>query len=246
NQKIVILSLLGWEFPFTKVRDALKSEFGRFIKRQQRRAPWWQYHYKDVDKLKGAQRAKRIRQLPRLDPDLAATGLCLGDEAIFQVALRAHWGGKRTEIPSIIAKDLTEKLGLSEMLPSELFELLDIPGSWGSPGESKNAGYEVLGQMSEDDLRSARDRFYFVFGGLFASAMFLGVLGDPAEKVITAYSKGIEALVGPDWIIATMATFAISAFHNRTSRPKGAQDPFKVLDSLAESAVLSSRLWGLT
>jgi hypothetical protein len=201
---------------------ALKSEFSRIVRRQERGRIWWSYQYNNLGKLSEAERAKLIARLPVLDPDLAATGLTLSDPAMLETACRAYWGSENGEmIPEIVLRDLANTLGLPPNIFSSLIPIipLNISGALGPPDESANGGYEIVDNLSQDDLETARALIFFCFIALLAGKIIFGLFGlSPNNKLATAYGKAADSILTPEWIIPSLALFAISAFHFRTAK----------------------------
>jgi hypothetical protein len=216
NQLVIGLWVLGTDFPFQRLRTALKSEFRRMIKRQERGSPWWTDHYKDLERASDAKRAIRINQLPRSDPDLVAAGLALPRDLSSDICLRGYWGTEENKnIPSIILDD-TEKGRDTAPMFDLLTMMLNVDGAIGLPGESTIDGYEVIDQITPADLEQARTLFLLCVVSLGLIGLLLAVFPTPAvSQLAVAYRKAAESFFTADWIVSTTALFAISAFNSR-------------------------------
>ena len=168
NQLVIGLWVLGTDFPLQRLRTALKSEFRRMIKRQERGSPWWTDHYKDLERVSNAKRAIRIDQLPRLDPDFVAAGVALPRELSLDVCLRGYWGTEEgNDIPSIILDGNVKNRDTAPMF-NLLTMMLNVDGAIGLPGESAIDGYEAIDQISLADLEQARTLFLLCAASLGA------------------------------------------------------------------------------
>jgi hypothetical protein len=218
-QKLLCLWAFGHIFNYVQVIEALKSELRRIVKRQGRGPAWWKYHYTAVRNLSASERSDLIRRLPELDTDLAATPLRLSGPALLEILLRAYWGSDSEEtIPKTISADLAQTagipidglMGVIRLLP------LNISGALGPPRESANGGYEILDYVSNNDLEAARSLLWLCVFGLLAGNLFFGFFGLlPNSKLALAYEKALNSFLRPEWIIPTLALFAISTYQAR-------------------------------
>jgi hypothetical protein len=217
TQMIICLWIFGGKFSHQQIRAALKSELRRIVNREQRGRPWWTHHYNDLRNISEAERAKRINQLPNLDSDLAAAGLILPSEIALEISLRAYWGSETDKnIASINFGDLHQNAESSFALPDMITMMFEIGGAIGPPEESATGGYEILDQITPDDLELARTLYLICAISLFLASLFLSAVPRLKNtKLAFAYEKAAKSFLVPEWIVPSAALFAISAFNVR-------------------------------
>jgi hypothetical protein len=177
------------------------------------------YHYSDLRNISTSKRADLIRRLPELDPDLVAAGLKLPESALLEISLRVYWGLDREEkIPEIFSTSLNDTAGIPVDGLACIIRLLlmNISGALGPPDESANGGHEILDQVSHNDLEAARTLLWLCVFGLLAGRLFFGLFGlAPNNKLARAYEKALNSFLRPEWIVPTLALFAISTYQTR-------------------------------
>lgn len=214
-QLLVCLRAFGKRPPLVAVREAMKSELSRIVRRQERGPPWWKFHYGDRNSEE--ERAKRSLQLPGLDADLAATVFALHPYESLEALSRAYWGTEQSDCS--LFPGLEEMLnGITENRGEYTFPL-NIAGAIGPPGESANCGYEILDKISDDDLESAQALICSCLAGLALADAFFGLYPSYVEGTTAlAFRKVTNSFVRPDWIVPSMTLFTISAYNQRQSR----------------------------
>ena len=213
SQLLICLCAYGRDVPFCEVKAALKSELRRIVQRQARGRPWWQTHYDDLPNISELERAGRIDQLPLLDPDLAATPFALSKESSLIAHLRAYWGAETGDFN--ILHSLPEEIQkIAELFDEWGIAPWNIAGAIGPPGESAIDGYEIIDKISESNVESARDWFTLMFGGLYLFDAISDLCPEFAKsKIGVAYRKAAASFGRPEWIVPTMALFAVAAFN---------------------------------
>ena len=207
----------SWRGP---IKKALIAEWRRIINRQQRGPHWFEDHYTDLHKLSESERATRIRQLPPLDPDLAASGLSLAPKTFYELALRAYWGEDGNgRIAAIALNGLFQSPEGVLPVPEFLEKALAIGGAIGPEGESSESGCETLSGVTSDDLEQARNMYFCCLCALGLMAFILSILPILCRtKLAHAYTKALNSFSTPEWIIPSIALFAIAAFNIRAAR----------------------------
>jgi hypothetical protein len=220
SQLRICLWVFWRNYDFEKIKHALKLEFRRITKQMQRQSPWWNYDHRYGKKLPEPERRKYECRLPPLDPELAATGINLSRHAQLEIASRTYWGSRNGElIPQIISSELRRIFGEAPAHFPDFRIFLEIGGAFGNSDEIENSGQEILDKIIDDDLKSARDLIWFCFMCLAAGEIFFSVWGRfPKNKLAVAYRKATASFLRPDWIIPSLALFAISAFRLRTAK----------------------------
>ena len=222
SQLLICLWVFGSISFRSEIGRDLKSEFRRIIQRQGRGREWWDCSFDKLAKLSEAERARLTSRLPALDRDLAAAGLTISSPAMLEIACSAYWGSENGEmIPKIAIRDLANTLGLPANIFASLIPVvpLNISGALGPPDESANGGYEILDQISQDELETARALIIFCFLALLVGKVIFSLFGrSPNNRLAVAYRKAANSILTPEWIIPSLALFAISAFHLRIAK----------------------------
>ena len=94
--------------------------------------------------------------------------------------------------------------------------MFEIGGAIGPPEESATGGYEILDQITPDDLELARTLYLICAISLFLASLFLSAVPRLKNtKLAFAYEKAAKSFLVPEWIVPSAALFAISAFNVR-------------------------------
>ena len=205
----------GHQYSFEVLRGALKSEFARFRKRQDRQPPWWDFDYRDRHRLSERQVAKAKKRLSKLDRRLVIPDLTLHEDALLQICSMGYWGGDATSrsISETASGGLPLFDGMPEPLLAVLSIFLSIEGALGDPQET---GLNLLARIIEDDLRFARDAIWLCYGGLVAMKFLMEFLAVPRnDPLVTALEAAIGSFLLPDWIVVSLALFSISHLNYR-------------------------------
>jgi hypothetical protein len=213
------LKLCLWQFQtqygFDILQAALKEEFGRFRKRQQREPPWWEYDHRDKHRVSERVIEKAKLRLPKLDGRLAIPGLTLSANALLQICSTAYWGkGAATE--AILANALAD-LKLFGELPQPVLAVLSIfmsiEGTLGAPDE---IGFNILNRITEEDLEFARVAIWVCYGILMGGQFLMKILRLPQNSApVIALDAAAASFLRPDWIVPSLALFSMSHFNYR-------------------------------
>jgi hypothetical protein len=211
TQLVIGLVLLGFEMDHQRIRTALKSEFRRIAKRQERGPNWWKDHHKD---LSPEQRPFRISQLPSQDSVLIEAGFALPPDLSLDIGLRAFWGldDGDTSIRSLLFGDTN----LTTPDANQLTKMFAIDGALGLPSESAVDGYEVLEQITPEDMKEARTQFCICAVILILMATLMEVFPTVVDqKTREAFAAAAASIWRAEWFTSSAALLAISAFSVR-------------------------------
>jgi hypothetical protein len=197
-------------YPIGGIAEALNSEFIRFMHRQ-RRSLRFKYDHRNHRRLSEEAQEEFSRQLPPLDHDLSDANFVLPRDVALETVSKLLWGEASGARPSKTAENAAGILG-------EL-DLDNLSGMFGAPDEITRSGEEQLAFIRDEDLRQSRSRLIEVKSGLQAFQLVLSGNSDPqAEKMRTALRKAIDSFERTDWIVSTLAAFAVQAFRTRTEK----------------------------
>lgn len=213
----ICLWAFGQTFEFDDLQKDLTSEFRRLRRREERKAPWWDYDHRDKHRYSDADLRKAKQRLPKLDSRLAISGIQLPQDALLAICSRAYWGKDKSHssISSVALSALNFPKGMPPAFVVALALIMSIEGAIGAPEET---GLDLLAQITEDDLDVARMLMWLGYLALAAGPILLKFFGvTENNQWVTALTTGRAAFLQPDWIVANMALLSISHFNFRNS-----------------------------
>lgn len=218
------LFLLGFGVSPAQIKDDLRSEFSRLLRRHFFRRPWVYEAYKG----KGASDAERQKQLKRvgeIDSRLVAAGFRAPDATILDAGSAIFLGiagdegllptlrGVLDSIPFLTAE-------FKQDIIEDLRPYAEILGLFGDPEEIEGSGLDNLKKCSDDDIQSGRDLYQFV---LSLNETFANLSKLWKSESGTKLRTALEATVATfrdseEWPIAILGAGAVAAFRRRLGR----------------------------
>jgi hypothetical protein len=213
-QHRVFVWVHGHEYSFDRIRHAVISEFGRFLKRQRRQHEWQYDHRNRADPKR---KAAHLKQIPKLDDDLKNAGLEQPPEAILQIISEAHWG---TDETGSSLKSLLEQMAPQFGVPGEhLVESIpkmSISGLLGNPDEMDSSALAILKVATKDDFDKGCETIQFYLGQI---NQLNSLEGFPENEILgrmaDAFQKAANSILRPDWLISTTASAIVAAYKHR-------------------------------
>jgi hypothetical protein len=194
----------GFEVAAKKVKLALTSEFIRLMKAQ-RRKTLFQYDHRQRSNLSDRELAIHSKRLGPLDRRLGALGFDLAPKSVLDMASRLTWG-----------------IGDHENVAAEVQRLFP-PGLLGAPDEIAGSGEEEMSQLVPADLEEARTRNFESVAGLVFVPLCFAIWEVPVESEFSnAFNLAAQSMMRPDWLVYSLASFAVSAYRQRSSTNKKA------------------------
>ena len=72
----------------------------------------------------------------------------------------------------------------------------------------------MLAEITEDNLRFAREAIWLCYAALMALEFFMKFLGAPRNNPLaTALDAAMGSFLRPEWIVSSLALFSISHFN---------------------------------
>ena len=204
-------------YPVEKVIGALRSEFGRLMRRN-RRTLRFKYDHRHQKRLSEEDEQKYARQLSPIDPTLAAAGFKMETKSTLDAMSELLWGKAGQErFPQIIASETAHIFGslipspnsqLSGQNPPPL-DLSNFAGLFGAVDEISGSGEKELTRISEADLLEARRKLRE-----FISALSIPDFGQ-FTHLEPAYRTAAATFTRTEWVVSTLAAFGIQAGRKR-------------------------------
>jgi hypothetical protein len=196
-------------YPIEAVPEALRSEFERLMHRD-RRSLHFKYDHRDQPQPTEEEQKGHAKQLPPLDRSLAEANLEIPPAIMLKIVSSLIWGNAGDSALS------TTDEGVNDIL--EQGNLGDISGAFGAKDEIAGSGEEQLTHLQYDDLCQGRCRLNAIKARLQAAQSSSSESGDPqAKERAIALKMAIGSFNRTEWIVSTLAAFALAAFRARTS-----------------------------
>lgn len=209
NQHLLFLWVHGCEFPRDIIRNALRLEFGRFVKRQDRLNPSKFDHTKPATEKT---RQHFEQRLPNVDPLLANIGLDLPRGPMLQSISEMLFGDRNNSDVDDIFQHVANLLNLnSKQFPGHVFQMLNLEGQFGFADEIEQSGIEILENATEADLLKGRANFK----NLIAVLTFLHELFSGSEDIQKTFQAILNSMFAPDWLISTLSSTVVAASKSR-------------------------------
>jgi hypothetical protein len=200
----------GYEYSFDRIRSAIISEFGRFLKRQRRQLEWQYDHRNRVDPKK---KEHFLRKMPQLDEDLKTAGLAQRPETRLQIMSEAYWGADGAEIGlQMLSEQIAEQFGVPVERIADVSSKINHVGLLGNSDEIRGSSLRILKNANERDLLEGRSNLRsFLTQITQLNSMQRFPENEILDKIRGVIGKTSNSVLRPDWLISTLASSIVAA-----------------------------------
>jgi hypothetical protein len=200
----------GHEYSFDRIRSAIISEFGRFLKRQRRQLEWQYDHRNRVDPKK---KERFLNQIPELDEELKKVGLEQPPEARLLMMSEVYWGagGNETAL-EMLSAHIAEQFGIPVERIAEVSSKINHVGLLGNSDEIRGSSLRILKNANECDLLEGRSNLQSFLTQITQLNSKQGFSDNEIlDRIRGVIGKASNSVLRPDWLISTLASSVVAA-----------------------------------